>query len=291
MEHVHPMKILPLASDSLGVRSLATLVEFGDGTSLLIDGGARLGPLRFGLAPTRLEERTLLRYRKLLDDCLRKAGCVVVSHYHYDHYIPDSLEYSGKTLFLKDHENHINRSQQTRGGLFNELQRDGNDVVICDGKRVSVDDASISFSRPVPHGEEDSPLGFVIMTEVRDDNSGETLLHTSDVQGPVSARTAEMIIDIDPSFLILDGAPTYLQEWNDPFTLEKVERNLELILDSVKGRIVMDHHHLRDRHWRSFFKGFSAWDRITNFAEFQGTRPAMLESMRREIWRAEHGKD
>jgi len=273
------MKIIPLASDSLGVRSLSVYVELGDGTGLLIDGGVRLGPMRYGLAPSRLEERTLVRYRKLIDDCLKKAERVVISHYHYDHYLPDSMEYSGKTLFVKDPGNHINRSQRTRGMLFNELQQDYSDVVVSDGKKIEMDDTTISFSRPVPHGEEDSPLGFVLMTEVRDDNSGETLLHTSDVQGPVSARTAQMIVDIDPSFLILDGAPTYLQDWQDPFTLEKVERNLEIILDSVKGRIIMDHHHLRDKDWRSFFKGSHTWGRIANFAEFQGTHPAMLESM------------
>lgn len=283
------MKIHPLASDSLGVRSLSAFVEFGDGTNLLIDGGVRLGQKRYGLAPTNVENRTLKRYRRLMDFCLEKADIVVISHYHYDHYLPDSMGYAGKVLYVKDPENNINRSQQTRGFLFNELQREVADIRIADSGNFTHDDISIRFSNPVPHGEDDSSLGFVIMTEVSEGNSGETLLHTSDVQGPVSARTADRIMDIDADFLILDGAPTYLQEWHDALLLKKVEQNMAFILDSVKGTIVMDHHHLRDSQWRSYFTDIYARDRIRNFAEHQGTNPLMLESMRREIWRSEHG--
>lgn len=285
------MNVIPLASDSLGVRSLSVYVELSDGSGLLIDGGVRLGPKRFGLSPSQVEERTLIRYRKLIDECLRLSDRVIISHFHYDHYLPDSIGYTGKTLLIKDPEEHINRSQKTRGMLFRDIQDKTSNVITADGNTFHADDTIISISTPVPHGMEDCRLGFVLMTEVRDERSGETLLHTSDVQGPVSARTAQMIADIDPDLLILDGAPTYLQEWQDPFILEKVEHNLQLILDSVNGSIVMDHHHLRDRHWRSFFKGSDAWDRITNFAEYQGTHPTMLESMRKEIRRSEDGKD
>ncbi len=39
------MKVLPLAAESLGVRSMATYVECG-GTGLLLDPGATLAPSR-----------------------------------------------------------------------------------------------------------------------------------------------------------------------------------------------------------------------------------------------------
>lgn len=284
------MRIIPLASDSLGVRSLATFVEFGDGSSLLIDGGVRLGPIRYGLPPTELEIRTLARYESLIVGCLKRADRVVISHYHYDHYLPDSMDYSGKTLYVKDPVTGVNRSQRTRAKLFHELQKDDARLEIADGRDFTTDDVAVSFSKPVPHGEEDSPLGTVIMTTVKDFITGETLLHTSDVQGPVSARTVELIVDTDPTHLILDGAPTYLQEWHDPLLIGKVERNLNKILDAVGGTIIMDHHHLRDRDWRSYFVGAYARERIRNFAEYQGTRSCMLESLRKDIWRSEHGK-
>ena len=45
------MKIIPLAADSLGVRSMATYVEAGS-TGLLLDPGATLAPARYGLPPS-----------------------------------------------------------------------------------------------------------------------------------------------------------------------------------------------------------------------------------------------
>ena len=53
------MKIIPLAADSLGVRSMATYVEVG-GTGLLLDPGATLAPARYGLPPS-VEEWEALR--------------------------------------------------------------------------------------------------------------------------------------------------------------------------------------------------------------------------------------
>ena len=42
------MRVMPLAADSLGVRSMATYVEAGT-LRLLIDPGATLAPRRYGL--------------------------------------------------------------------------------------------------------------------------------------------------------------------------------------------------------------------------------------------------
>ena len=44
------MNVVPLAADSLGVRSMATYVECG-ATRILIDPGATLAPNRYGLPP------------------------------------------------------------------------------------------------------------------------------------------------------------------------------------------------------------------------------------------------
>ena len=45
------MKVIPLAAESLGVRSMATYVEVGR-TGILIDPGATLAAARFGLPPS-----------------------------------------------------------------------------------------------------------------------------------------------------------------------------------------------------------------------------------------------
>ena len=56
------MRVMPLAADSLGVRSMATYVEAG-ALRLLIDPGATLAPRRYGLDPAPAEEEALARAR------------------------------------------------------------------------------------------------------------------------------------------------------------------------------------------------------------------------------------
>src|SRR2546422_2382069 len=49
-----PVRVIPLAAESLGVRSMATYVEAGD-LGILIDPGATLAPARWGLPPADAE--------------------------------------------------------------------------------------------------------------------------------------------------------------------------------------------------------------------------------------------
>ena len=49
------MRIVPLAADSLGARSMATFVETRD-VSVLVDPSVRLAPVRYDLPPHPLEE-------------------------------------------------------------------------------------------------------------------------------------------------------------------------------------------------------------------------------------------
>ena len=60
------MKVLPIASDSLGVRSMATYVETKD-CKILIDPSAALGPKRYGLPPSE-QEIDALKNRNMLEE-------------------------------------------------------------------------------------------------------------------------------------------------------------------------------------------------------------------------------
>jgi predicted metallo-beta-lactamase superfamily hydrolase len=57
------MKIVPIAFDSLGVRSMATYVETND-VKIVIDPGVSVSPDRYSLPPHRME---LDRRREMLD--------------------------------------------------------------------------------------------------------------------------------------------------------------------------------------------------------------------------------
>ena len=61
------MKVLPIASDSLGVRSLATYVETRD-VKILIDPSAALGPSRYGLPPHPHEISALEKTKKTIQE-------------------------------------------------------------------------------------------------------------------------------------------------------------------------------------------------------------------------------
>jgi predicted metallo-beta-lactamase superfamily hydrolase len=61
------MKIIPIASDSLGVRSMATYVETKD-CKILIDPSAALGPKRYGLPPSIIEIEALKKIKKKINE-------------------------------------------------------------------------------------------------------------------------------------------------------------------------------------------------------------------------------
>ena len=89
------MKVIPLAAESLGVRSMATYVEVGR-TGILIDPGATLAPARFGLPPTEDEWEALRRANDRISAYAARSSFVFVSHYHEDHFRSDPASYAGR---------------------------------------------------------------------------------------------------------------------------------------------------------------------------------------------------
>ena len=90
------MKVIPLAADSLGVRSMATYVECGE-TRILIDPGASLGASRFNLPPADTEWDALKRANDRISAYATRATVVFVSHYHDDHFRSDPATYADRT--------------------------------------------------------------------------------------------------------------------------------------------------------------------------------------------------
>ena len=92
------MKVTPLAADSLGARSMATLVETRDVT-VLIDPSVRLGPYRYDLRPHPTEKARQKELWQRIRTAAKTANVLTVSHYHYDHHNPDAPSiYRGKIL-------------------------------------------------------------------------------------------------------------------------------------------------------------------------------------------------
>ncbi|MDP3024789.1 MAG: hypothetical protein Q8O10_04575 [candidate division Zixibacteria bacterium] len=282
------MKIIPLAFDSLGVRSTATWVETD--RKILIDPGAALGPLRYSLPPSKIEYRRLEELARVIISYAEKSDILIVSHYHYDHHFPEQAFYEGKILLIKDPKNKINYSQKQRGKEFlgllgNKPQR----IEFADGKEFEFGKTRLKFSPPFFHGKEYSKLGYVLITSVS--YQGEKLLHASDIQGPQTKTTTDWIISENPDILILSGYPTLLMGWRfSKFGLLESNQNLIKILSQTKvNTIILDHHLVRDLHYLNKIEEVlktaeKLKKKVITAAEFLGKKPDFLEARRKELY-------
>ena len=278
------MKIIPIASDSLGVRSMATYVETKD-CKILIDPSAALGPKRYGLPPHNKELEALYKTKEKITEIAEKCDILTISHYHYDHYDPDEIFYKEKKVFAKDISSNINKSQTQRGTDFKKIVENFCDLIYCDDSSHKIGDTEIVFSPPFFHGPENVRLGYVVMTTV--DDGEKRILHASDVQGPVTKNATQYIIDQKPDLLIMDGPPSIFIGWK--FSLQNLQDasdNLVKIMKTLDCDVILDHHLLRDLKYREIFtapyqKGGS---KLKTFAEYLGKENNTLEAHRKELW-------
>jgi predicted metallo-beta-lactamase superfamily hydrolase len=278
------MKVIPLSSDSLGVRSMATYVETKD-CKILIDPSAALGPKRYGLPPHQKELEALSITKTKIAKIAKECNILTISHYHYDHYDPDEKFYKGKKVFAKNIDKNINKSQTQRGKDFKETIKDFCELIYCDDSEYGIGNTKIIFSPPFFHGPENVRLGYVIMTTVEDGE--KRILHASDVQGPVTKNATDYIIRQKPDLLIMDGPPTIFLGWKFSMqNLEDASNNLVKIIEKLNCDILLDHHLLRDIKYSEVFP--EPYDvgkeRVKTFAEYLGKENNTLEARRKELW-------
>ena len=273
------MIVRPIASDSLGVRSLSVFID--SPVKIFIDPSAALGPRRYGLPPKPVEYETLQKFKDEIRRMAAEAEILVISHYHYDHYDPNEEFYSGKRVFAKHWKEKINRSQRIRAEEFHRRFADRAEIIYADGKKFDLGGVEIKFSPPFPHGNEKTRLGFVIMTTV--DDGEKRVLHASDVEGPIVEEAADYIIGESPDIVIVDGPATYFLGYR--FSQEDLERsikNLKRIAEAV-DKVILDHHLLRDLKYRERFAEVYEYGNVVTFAEYNGEEIRMLEAHRREL--------
>lgn len=296
------IKVVPLAAESLGVRSMCTYVETPD-VRVLLDAGVSLCPNRYGLPPHPLEYKAIIESRKRIAEAAEKADVITVSHYHFDHHTPSYEDwlcnwteaeetarqiYQGKTVLIKNPKEMINFSQRRRGWVFQKTGgKDAKQLIIADGRSFTFGKTMIKFSEPVFHGQEDSALGWVLMTTIEFKN--EKFLMAPDVQGPISTKTLQLIIKEKPQLLLIGGPPLYLSGFRIDEKLVRLGlENLRKIVDVVPCTI-LEHHILRDEHWREKTKEFleeaqRAGNKVLTSAEFLGQENLFLEAKRKALF-------
>jgi len=297
------IRVIPIAAESMGVRSMCTLVETPDAT-VLLDAGVSLAPSRFGLPPHPTEFRKITTLRERIAKAADKAEVVTISHYHFDHHTPSYEDwlvnwtepeetarqiYEGKRVLVKNPREKINPSQRHRGWLFQKTGgKHAKTLENADGKTFTLGKRTLlHFSEPVTHGPEDAMLGWVLMLEI--EYAEEKFMFAPDVQGPMSTRTLELIKAAKPQVLMLGGPPFYLGGFKvDEAQLEKAVRNLINIVEVVPVTI-LEHHALRDESWQQRTSqvtdaAHKAGNQVVTAAEFAGEPNAFLESKRKQLY-------
>jgi predicted metallo-beta-lactamase superfamily hydrolase len=296
------IQVVPLAAESLGVRSMCTFVETPD-TGVLLDAGVSLCPNRFGLPPHSMEFKAIEESRKRIAQAAEKAEIVTVSHYHFDHHTPSYEDwlsqwteatetarqvYDGKIVLMKNPKEQINYSQRHRAWMFQKTGgKYAQKLEVADGKTFLLGKTTIRFSEPVFHGPENSFLGWVLMTTI--EYQGEKFMFAPDIQGPISARTLEIILQEKPNMILLGGPPTYLVGFKvDEKQVQIGLTNLREIVKHVETTI-LEHHVLRDENWNEkatdvFYEAFESRHTVLTAAQFLGKPNGFLEARRRKLF-------
>jgi len=287
-------KIIPLAFDSFGARSMATFIETDD-LKILIDPGVALAPIRYGLEPHFLEWQRLDETWEEIKRYAENSDVLIVTHYHYDHHDPNYPElYKDKTVFIKHPTENINKSQKERATYYlAAIKSLPKKLEIADGKGFQLGKTFITFSKAVCHGT-NSRLGYVIEVSIKSNN--EKFLHTSDVEGPSLDDQIDFILKEKPNVLFVDGPMSYMLGYRYSYrSLEIANTNLVKALNEKNLQtLVLDHHFLRDLNYKLRIKPvYEAAEKlgvkVITAAEFAGRKIEMLEALRKELY-AKYGE-
>ncbi len=279
------MKIDLVAFDSFGIKSMCTRVETKDIT-VTIDPGIAVETGSFPL-PDDEKIRLIIEYEEAIRKSCEISDVIVITHYHYDHHMPvaDEKMYGDKILLIKDPLRYINKSQRWRASEFLDLVEGmAKEIKIADRQSIKFGDTKLDFSRPLWHGVENSKLGYVLMLAIEEE---EKMLFSSDISGPIIEEYASMIIEEKPDILILDGPPTYILGYIMSYkNLARAISNIEKIVGKIDGKVILDHHLMRDYRYRDLLK--IVYDKVAELekevlsaAEAKGEAPMVLKGVKK----------
>jgi predicted metallo-beta-lactamase superfamily hydrolase len=291
------MEVRLVAFESLGVRSMCTLVRTSDLT-LLIDPSAACSQ-REGLRPHPLEFEEIVRKRAEILSLSREADVIVTSHYHLDHLSPSETElshtfatrkfanvlYKEKVLLCKDPVANVSRRQGERGRYFQRhYSKKARRYEIADGKELVFGETKVSFSPALWHGKEGSVQGCVVGTCV--DDGSQKVAHSADVQ-LLNPGCVDWMLEQEADLAIAAGPPIFIKErvsdQDRAYSLGLLSRLTEGVPE-----VVVDHHLLRAPNWREFLDGLGdARPRAKCAAEREGKKVATHESNRHALYERE----
>ncbi len=155
-----------IATESLGVRGLCCSINTAD-RQIVIDPGIALGYKRNGLLPHPVQIAVDEIIQKRILMTLQSATDIIFTHFHGDHVPlknanPYQLNFNKIDTILKDvniwAKGNTKDSPKIEARTL-ALKNNSQHHVVAEGESKK----DLSFSTPVDHGEEHSPLGKMII--------------------------------------------------------------------------------------------------------------------------------
>ncbi|MBN1923184.1 MAG: MBL fold metallo-hydrolase [Nanoarchaeota archaeon] len=291
------MNIIPVCFDSMGVRSMCTFVHT-DKLNILIDPGLALATKRLGYPPTNIELNTFYILKQKILDFARKSEVIIITHYHYDHYISSHDEmfeelFTDKIVLCKNRKTKLNFEQRTRGKEFEiSVKKLCKEFHFIDGNTFNLGGVKIKCSEPLWHGTERSSFGYIIMLTIEAEKT--KFLYSSDIMGPIESKNADYIINEGADIMVLCGPPTHLLGYDlTEAHMNQINQNVDKIIKKSKAKdIIYDHYILRDKNYMKYFKPWvnlakKNKKKFLTAAEYAGVPIRQLEANREEIYNQE----
>jgi hypothetical protein len=295
--------VVPLAAETLGVRSAAVLVESNAGL-VVLEPSFAIHPDRFDLSPHPWELAAGWLARQTLDAAIQQATTLVISHFHYDHmmaaearpfefYEPSIRQrlYTGRRILARGINNPINFSQRQRA---KELLAAFPGIVQADGRKEDW----IRFSDPIRHGEPGSKQGWTLCYCI--ETPAGRLACGNDTQ-LMNDDALAWLLGCEPDFVITSGPPLWLAARRsgragfapkdvDPIediTDKRVREGLERLIELARRVefLVVDHHMARSEDFEPVLDACShrAGRRIYSVADWLSKPKMQLEAWRRQL--------
>jgi predicted metallo-beta-lactamase superfamily hydrolase len=298
---VGEIEVVPLAAESLGVRSFSTLIKTPD-LRLVLDPSAALA-MRERLEPHPFEYQTLMKSLERIFVESRKADVLSISHYHYDHVRPGFTDFrynmssreelqrmfEGKIILAKDNRDNINPSQRRRGFYFEkDVQPSSEEIHWSDGRTFEFGATRVICSKPLSHGPTDTKLGYVVATSIEYERN--SVMFAPDLQGPVVRNDLEYILSTSPDILLVGGPPIYIKRFEAQHRQSALLSLTRLVTEIP--HVVVDHHLMRSKDWLQCMNPIKAaakraGNKVTSVAESLEIENNCMESMRSSLY-SEH---
>jgi len=274
-----------LGTESLGVRGLCCFVQTKN-RKILIDPGISLGYIRHKLLPHPLQIAVDEKIQKKIIKRWRESTDIVISHFHGDHIpLTDANPYqlnlkkipklNRNVKIWTKNSNHFSPIEKERAKSLASILNKS--LISAEGKEEGI----MSFSKAMPHGEENDNLETVMMTKIGED---KVFVHASDIQLLNDASIAQ-ILSWQPDIALVGGPPIYLHKLSES-QVKKACYNAKELSQKI-NTLILDHHLMRSYNGVKWLKALSSatGKKVICGADFMKKPRMFLEANREDLYK------